>query len=125
MYQSVIFGPHDSYWATGQQGTEINPDYFKNELDRKMAYIADSGLVNAFGIGFHSNIDGFVQGSERLAAYVAARYGAYPVIWITSGKEPVTTWVPAKPGLTAGGASARQLTNSTATIIRRRPIARL
>ncbi len=86
VYQSVIFGPHDSYWAAGQQGTEINPDYFKNELDRKMAYIADSGLVNAFGIGFHSNIDGFVQGSERLAAYVAARYGAYPVVWITSGE---------------------------------------
>jgi len=86
VYQSVIFGPQQSFWASGAEGTQINPDYFKNELDRKMAYIAESGLVNAFGVGFHSNIDGFVQGSERLAAYVVARYGAYPMIWFTSGE---------------------------------------
>lgn len=86
VYQSVIFGSDPRYWAIDQEGVTIDPGYFKNELDRKMDYIADSGLVNAFGVGFHSNIDDFVEGSERLAEYVVARYGAYPVVWMTSGE---------------------------------------
>lgn len=86
VYQSVIFGSDPRYWAADQAGVTIDPTYFANELDRKMEYIAESGLVNAFGVGFHSNIDDFVEGSERLAEYVVARYGAYPVVWMTSGE---------------------------------------
>jgi hypothetical protein len=86
VYQSVIFGDDGRYWAEGQKGTTINPAYFSAELDRKMAYIAQSGLVNAFGVGFHSNIDDFELGEQRLAQYIVARYGAYPMVWMTSGE---------------------------------------
>ncbi|SDU51839.1 F5/8 type C domain-containing protein [Jiangella alkaliphila] len=86
VYQSVVFGPESSYWRDGRQGVEIDPAYFRDQLDRKMAYVADAGLVNAFGVGFHSNIDGFVEGEQRLAEYVVARYGAYPMVWTTAGE---------------------------------------
>lgn len=88
VYQSVIFGDDARYWAEGQKGDTINPAYFSAELDRKMAYIAQSGLVNAFGVGFHSNIDDFEVGEQRLAQYVVARYGAYPMVWMTAGEGP-------------------------------------
>lgn len=86
VYQSVVFGDDGRYWADDREGEVIDPTYFREQLDRKMAYIADSGLVNAFGVGFHSNIDDFVLGSQRLAEYVVARYGAYPMVWMTSGE---------------------------------------
>ena len=86
VYQSVIFGPSPSYWAPGKVGELINPEYFRDNLDRKMQYIADQGLVNAFGLGFHSNIDGHVTAEVRLAKYVVARYGALPMVWITAGE---------------------------------------
>jgi len=86
VYQSVIFGPSPSYWAPGEVGERINPDYFRDQLDPKLAYIADQGLVNAFGLGFHSNIDNNVTTLVRLARYLVARYGAYPMVWITGGE---------------------------------------
>lgn len=86
VYQSVIFGDEARYWAEGQEGVTINPQYFSAELDRKMAYIAQSGLVNAFGVGFHANVDDFELGEQRLAQYIVARYGAYPMVWMTAGE---------------------------------------
>lgn len=86
VYQSTTYSPNISTWAPNKAGEEINPDYFKNVLDPRMQYIADKGLVNAFGLGFHSNIDDFVTGTTRLAKYIVARYGAYPMAWITSGE---------------------------------------
>ncbi len=86
VYQSVIFGPSSSLWAPGEVGTRINPDYFREQLDRKMAYLADQGLVNAFGLGFHANIDDRAEALAQLARYVVARYGAYPMVWITGGE---------------------------------------
>ncbi len=86
VYQSVIFGDDARYWSAGEKGAQINPQYFREELDRKMAYIAQGGLVNAFGVGFHANVDDFEVGLQRLAQYVVARYGAYPMVWMTSGE---------------------------------------
>lgn len=86
VYQSVIFGDDARYWSAGAKGAQIDPQYFREELDRKMAYIAQSGLVNAFGVGFHANVDDFEVGLQRLAQYVVARYGAYPMVWMTSGE---------------------------------------
>ena len=86
VYQSVIFGPSPTYWAPGQVGELIAPEYFRDNLDRKMQYIADQGLVNAFGLGFSENIDGQVATQVRLARYVVARYGAYPIVWFTGGE---------------------------------------
>lgn len=86
VYQSVVFGPSASLWAAEQFGTRINPDYFREQLDPKFAYLADQGLVHAFGLGFHSNIDGRAEALAQLARYVVARYGAYPMVWITGGE---------------------------------------
>jgi hypothetical protein len=64
--------------------TSVDPAKYK-ELDRYFKYIADNGLVHAFGLSAHSTIDYFTpQGSERVAKYVCARYGAYPVLFFTS-----------------------------------------
>lgn len=86
VYQTTLFSPHPDYWAVGQLGERISPDYFREQLDRKMQYLADQGLVNAFGLGFHSNIDNNVTLTTRLAQYMVARYGAYPIVWITAGE---------------------------------------
>ncbi|MCC7359771.1 MAG: DUF4038 domain-containing protein [Anaerolineales bacterium] len=86
IYQSVIFGPAPALWAPGEIGTRIDPEYFQNALDPKLAYIADRGLVNALGLGFHTNIDGRADALAGLARYVVARYGAYPMVWITGGE---------------------------------------
>ena len=86
VYQSVIFGAHDSYWKEGEYGTQINAEYFRDYIDRKMEYIAQAGLVNAFGVGFSSNVDNFVEGEVNLAKYIVARYGAYPMAYLTAGE---------------------------------------
>ncbi len=85
VYQSVIFGPAANYWV-GAPGERLNPAYFREQLDPKLAYLADHGLVNALGLGFHSNIDGHADALAQLAQYVVARYGAYPMVWITGGE---------------------------------------
>jgi hypothetical protein len=55
------------------------------KLDRYFQYIADKGLVHAFALDCHTAIDYFTpEGSRRLAKYVCARYGAYPVVYFTS-----------------------------------------
>jgi len=87
VYQSGIFGEQAKYWATGLIGTQIDPNYFKNTLDQEMKYIADSGLVNAFGTGWNYAVDNGGGTTEiRLAKYVVARYGAYPMVWITGSE---------------------------------------
>jgi len=58
-------------------------------VDPKMAYIADAGLVNAIGYTWGSAI--LHCGAERyrlLAKYLVARYGAYPIIWTLAGEIP-------------------------------------
>jgi len=67
-----------------QGATSIDPTKYQ-ALDRFFAAIADGGLVHAFGLGAHSNISYFTAaGGARLARYLNARYGAYPVIFFTS-----------------------------------------
>jgi len=70
--------------------TQIDPAKYA-ALDRYFALIADQGQVHAFGLGAHSVIDYFTQeGAERVARYMNARYGAYPVIFFTS--QEVDLW---------------------------------
>jgi hypothetical protein len=70
-------------WVNGPH--EIDPEEYK-ALDKYFAYIAEQGLVHAFGIAAHSAIvyNLTVAGAEQLARYLCARYGAYPVIFFTS-----------------------------------------
>jgi hypothetical protein len=78
------------YWQPGMVGKLLNTDYFRNDMDPKFAYLANTGLVSALAVGFHSDIDDgrhpldMRKGAEplkQLAKYVVARYGAYPMIW--------------------------------------------
>lgn len=66
-----------------------NLPLFQNDLDQKMRYIADAGLVNAVGYAWGYDME--ANGQARyihFAKYTAARYGAYPVIWTLAGELP-------------------------------------
>lgn len=66
----------------------VNPDAFREVVDPRMAYVADAGLVNALGIAWYRAIeeDADVDRFERLARYLVARYGSYPVVWTLAGE---------------------------------------
>jgi len=67
--------------------TSVDIEAFR-DIDRKFDYLSEKGFVINTSIGSaHSfaQILG-IKGAERLAKYWAARYGAYPVIWMT-GQE--------------------------------------
>ncbi len=59
------------------------------DVDRKMQYLADQGMVIAVGHAWGNDI---LQSSAEhyclLAKYFAARYGALPVIWTLAGELP-------------------------------------
>src|SRR5262245_5390237 len=42
------------YWVEGKLFREINVEFLQTTVDRRMAYIANQGLVNAMGLGWHS-----------------------------------------------------------------------
>lgn len=58
------------------------------DIDRKFDYIASKGLVINTSIGSAHNFALVlgIKGAERLANYWVARYGAYPLLWMT-GQE--------------------------------------
>lgn len=72
--------------------TAMNLDYWR-DADRKMDYLAESGLIVSFNNpGFST---GFYDAAEldnykRITRYILARYGAYPVNWL-SGTEVIWT----------------------------------
>ncbi len=85
-----VFGKSIDLMHDNGDGTFIpNLALFKNDLDLKMKYIADAGLVNAVGYAWGYDMD--TNGQERylrFAKYTAARYGAYPIIWTLAGELP-------------------------------------
>lgn len=56
------------------------------DIDRKFDYLVSKGFVINTSIGSAHNYALVLgkKGAERLAKYWAARYGAYPVIWMTA-----------------------------------------
>ena len=85
VYQSHPYPPD----KTNQGSTIITPTAFI-DLDQRFEYIANVGLMHAFGIGCHDNVlylndnDNQPDGPKRFAKYMAARYGAYPTLFFTS-----------------------------------------
>jgi len=83
---------------------------FWTDLDNKFAYIANSGLVNAHGILAHNAVDYLTpDGAARLAKYITARWGAYPMFWITSQEVDLSAgladkWKPAAVAFNANDA---------------------
>ena len=74
------------YWVDGQLGTLPNVEFYQNELDRRMYYLADLGLVNALGFAWFMSILDQVPLWKNMARYMIARYGALPMVWTLAGE---------------------------------------
>lgn len=95
VYQTNLrsdMGADGRYWIDGgmPKGAEDLPNvaFYRQELDRRMAYVADAGLVNALGQAWAFSIRGDhgVEHQKHLARYLVARYGAYPMVWTLAGE---------------------------------------
>ena len=75
-----------NWWTT--KYTRLDPVAFQKYFDPKMKYLADNGFMVALGCGVHwlSTESVGLNGMKLLAKYMVARYGAYPIVWIT-GQE--------------------------------------
>ena len=85
-----MFGRYDQYLLETENGYLPNIPFLKANPDPKMQYIADAGLVNAVGFSWNAAITR-PNGEDRLirlAKYLVARYGAYPVLWTIGGELP-------------------------------------
>ena len=97
MYQTNLrsdraMGGNGLYWDETSATDLPNLSFYQRELDRRMQYLADLGLVNALGQAWFMSIDGDLQHQKNLARYLVARYGALPMVWTlageTAGYEP-------------------------------------
>lgn len=83
------FGRYFEYLIETENGFIPNLELFHTNVEPKMKYIADAGLVNAIGFSWSDAI--LKCGAERyklLARYLVARYGAYPIVWTLAGELP-------------------------------------
>jgi len=73
-----------NWWSTSY--SQLDPVAFQEHFDPKMKYLADNGIVVALGCGVHwlSTESVGLDGLKLLAKYMVARYGAYPIVWITA-----------------------------------------
>lgn len=84
-----MFGRYFEFLVDTENGLIPDFELFNTNIEPKMKYIADAGLVNAVGYSWGSAI--LKCGIERykvLAKYLIARYGAYPVAWTLGGELP-------------------------------------
>ncbi len=83
VYQSEPISPPDLNYDDGFG--EDDAEVFRENLDKKFAYVAEKGLVHANAqICFAGSIQNPKLNAEylvRLSKMWAARYGAYPVLW--------------------------------------------
>jgi hypothetical protein len=79
-------GEKSRYWAGEEPGLLPNVEFYQNELDRRMKYLADQGFVNALGFAWSGSVIGKLQLQKNLARYIVARYGAYPMVWALAGE---------------------------------------
>lgn len=92
VYQSNLrtdgfMGVPTRFWESGREDDLPNIEYYQNEVDRRMNYIADKGFVNALGLSwFHMALNGGLARQKNLARYIVARYGALPIVWTLAGE---------------------------------------
>ena len=83
---------HGRFWLTepGDPCPVPNPEFFRSELDRRMRYIADAGLVNVLGFAWGQSLgrsgNTTLAEQKMLARYCVARYGALPLVWSIAGE---------------------------------------
>ena len=84
-YVAIASHKYEQWWE--QRWTRIKPERFNREFDFEMKYLADKGFVIALGLDHYAGAKIFpLKDMKRMARYIVARYGAYPVVWIT-GQE--------------------------------------
>ncbi len=78
------------YLINTEAGYLPDIEFFHNNPDPKMQYLADAGLVIAVGYAWVQDMlsEDAENRYKLLAKYLAARYGAYPVIWTLAGEIP-------------------------------------
>jgi hypothetical protein len=74
------------YWKENTIGDLPKVEFYQMELDRRMHYLADLGLVNALGFAWSRSILNKIVHQKNLARYIIARYGALPIIWTLAGE---------------------------------------
>ncbi|MCC8103709.1 MAG: DUF4038 domain-containing protein [Clostridiales bacterium] len=83
------FGKNLNLMQETDHGFVPNVEEFRNNVDKKMKYLADQGLLIAVGYAWGYDIPvGGVERYKKMAKYTAARYGAYPVVWTLAGELP-------------------------------------
>ena len=78
-----IMGGEAYYW---EKPGVPNVKFYQEELDRRMYYLADQGIVNALGFAWFMSIENQVETYQQLARYIIARYGALPMVWTLAGE---------------------------------------
>lgn len=78
-----LMGGDCHYW---DENDLPNIPFYQQELDRRMAYLADHGFVNALGLAWFMSIEDNVERYQELARYIIARYGAYPMVYTLAGE---------------------------------------
>ncbi len=81
-------GDTPAYFTKNGNQWQPNVEFLQNDLDRKMAYLADSGMSIAVGFTWFFSIlmPGADEFYKMAARYLIARYGAYPILWTLAGE---------------------------------------
>jgi len=84
------FGRYLEFLLETEQGYLPNLELLHENVDPKMQYLADAGLVIAAGYSWGGAImaEKRLERYKLLAKYLVARYGAYPKIWTLAGEVP-------------------------------------
>jgi len=96
--------------------TQVNATAWASRIDAMLDTLAASGVHVALGIGLHEmSVQMPADALVALARYTAARYGAYPITWITAQEvnapnANVTAWGLAAAALEAGDGYRHPLT---------------
>lgn len=86
---SGIFGKNIDLMHETSDGYTPNLEEFHNNVDPKMKYLADAGLLIAVGYAWaFGTVPNDLERCKKFAKYTAARYGAYPVVWTLAGEVP-------------------------------------
>ncbi len=83
------FGQNLDLMHESENGFVPDVAQFQENVDRKMKYLADAGLLIAVGYAWGYDMpNGGVERYKKFAKYTMARYGAYPVAWTLAGELP-------------------------------------
>lgn len=83
--QTYFCGQSGGWWLDGKNYSLVNASAFAARVDPYLARYLARGIVPALGVGLHEMSEDMPPGSlARLGAYVAARYGAHHLVWITA-----------------------------------------